>query len=212
MTLIGDSMSKVIFLDIDGPMIPVRAYWLPTQTKPHVSVFDPVAVSLLNKLIEASGAKIVMSSSWRKQGYDVVVELLSKNGVDPKHLHEDWDTPWKFSSQRIHEIKWWLDDHSEVTHYVAIDDESLLTDFVPNAIQADTYEGFSLRNYLEAEAFLEAWVDEKQRDEHQRLILHLKHREVWRLKRPGEEDQWKTWEFASELFSEEKGENKNADL
>jgi hypothetical protein len=187
-------------------MIPVRAYWLPNQTKPIVSTFDPVAVSLVNNLLANSGAKLVISSSWRKQGFDEVMATLEKNGIDPKHVHEDWDTPWKFSSQRIHEIKWWLDDHPEVTHYVAIDDEGLEMSFVPNAVLADAYEGLSLRNYLEARMFLDAYSaeEQKQKQEHQQLIEYLKKKEIWRVKRNGERGQGLTFEFADELFGEEK--------
>lgn len=198
-------MSKVIFLDFDGPMIPLRAYWLPNQTKPLVSVFDPVAVSLVNKLIEDSGAKIVISSTWRFQGNEKITAVLSKNGIDPTHLHKDWETPRKFTSQRIHEIKWWLDDHPEVTHYVAIDDETLNIEFVPNAVLADAYEGLSFRNYLEARQFLDAYGenDQAQKKEHQSVIAYLKKSEIWRLKRKGEKDEWKTHDFAVDLFPKE---------
>jgi hypothetical protein len=199
-------MSKVIFLDFDGPMIPVRAYWLPNQTKPIVSTFDPVAVSLVNKLIEDSGAKLVISSSWRMQGFEEVMATLEKNGIDPKHVHEDWDTPAKFSSQRIHEIKWWLGDHPEVTHYVAIDDENLHVEFVPNAVLADAYEGFSMRNYLEARLMLDAYSADQQdrKAEHEELIGYLKKKEVWRLKRSGEIDEWKTREMVTVLLENDK--------
>lgn len=196
-------MTRIVFLDIDGPMIPVRAYYLPNQTRPIVSMFDPVATSLLLKLLNDSGAQLVISSSWRKQGKAAIRELLANNGIDPNRLHKDWATDGKFSSQRIHEIKWWLDDHPEVTHYVAIDDEDLLVDFVPNAVLADTYEGLSYRNYLEARMFLDAYSDEQQdrKAEHESLIAFLKKKEIWRLKRNGEAGEWKTREMV-EVFLE----------
>ncbi len=198
--------NKVIFLDFDGPMIPVRAYWLPTQTKPIVSIFDPVAASLVNKLIAEAQAKVVISSSWRHQGRDKVVEVLSKNGMDPTALHEDWETPCKLSSQRIHDIKWWLDDHPEVTHYVAIDDTDLDVEFIPNAVKADTYEGLSFRNYLEARLYLDAYAKGQQDDkeEHTQIVQHLKRQEIWRLKRKEEPGTWHLLKFADELFPRKK--------
>lgn len=197
-------MSKVIFLDFDGPMLPIRAYWLPTQTKPVVSIFDPVAVSLVNKLIEDSGAKLVISSTWRFQGYDKVAETLQKNNIDPVHLHTDWQTPSKMSSQRIHEIKWWLEEHPEVTHYVAIDDIDLDVEFVPNAVKADAYEGLSLENYLEARQFLDVYNEEHQdqKREHQNLILFLKKSAVWRTMRKGEQGEHLAIEAADKMFGE----------
>lgn len=160
-------MSKVIFLDVDGPMIPVRAYHLPNQTKP-ASVFDPIAAAMLDKLIKMSGAKLVISSTWQINGLDGVKELLSKNGIDPAHLHEDWATKSagrsKFSSMRCNEIKWWLDDHPEVEAWVALDDEELDFEQVQFAVKASTYDGLSYRNYLEAQIYLDTPATDEEWD------------------------------------------------
>lgn len=56
--------NKVLFLDIDGVVLPGRAYNLPNQTRPIVKVFDPCAVSLLNTACKKQGRKIVLHSSW----------------------------------------------------------------------------------------------------------------------------------------------------
>lgn len=192
-------MSKIIFVDVDGPMIPVRAYFLPRQTKP-ATIFDPLAVAMLNRLIVDSDAKLVISSTIRSKGRDFVVALLFKNGIDPSHLHYDWCTKGKFTSQRMHEIKWWYEDHiPEVTHYVALEDEDLDVDFVPNAVKADTNEGFSFRNYLEARVFLDIHTPADIA-----TIEYLKRRELWRLKRLGEQSEGRTAEIADELFPGEK--------
>lgn len=190
-------MSKVIFLDVDGPMIPVRAYFLPNQTKP-ASVFDPCAASMLNKLIIESGAKIVISSTWGMFGKQRCVELLRDNGIDPSHLHKDWITPRKMSSARFHEIKWWLADHPEVTHYVAIDDENLNMEFVPNAVLCDGQEGFSFRNYLECKLYLD--IPSVGPDDYESRINYCKRREVWRLGRAGDGKEHTRWSLADEWF------------
>lgn len=196
-------MTKIIFLDFDGPMIPLRAYFLPTQTKPVVSMFDPCAVSLLNKLIDESGAKVVISSTWGMQGRETIEKVLHKNGIDPAHLHDDWITPRKFSSSRHHEVKWWLDEHPEVTHYVAIDDENLHYDLVPNCVKCDGYEGFSWRNFLEARVFLDAFTDQMldAREKTLATIEWLKYGEINRLKRIGEPGHWVLREMR-ELFEQ----------
>ena len=185
---------KIIFLDIDGPMIPLRAYFLPNQTKPIVSVFDPCAVSLLNKLIDDSKAKLVISSTWATQGMDRIREVLSDNGIDPTLLHNDWVTPRKLSSWRMNEISWWLRDHPEVVDYVAIEDEDLDVEFVPKAVKCDPYEGFSWRNFLEARVHLNAFGDGRLEDREKTLktIEWLKWGEINRLKRRGESDEWIT--------------------
>jgi len=105
-------------------MIPDRVCFLPTQTT-LMSVFDPVAVSLLNQVIEKTGCKIVISSTWGHKGLKVCSDLLRDNGIDPKHLHSDWITPRKMSSDRTTEISWWLKKHPETIHWAALDDAPL---------------------------------------------------------------------------------------
>jgi hypothetical protein len=196
-------MSKVIFVDVDGPMIPVRAYWLPGQTKP-ASVFDPVAVSLLNKLIEDSGAQIVISSTWRMRGRKIVVALLKRNNIDPAHLHEDWETPLTWGGERAREISLWLEDHPEVTHYVAIEDEEMHVESIPSAVKADAYEGLSYRNYLEARMFLHVHAEDEIGVEAQKreteMVTHLKRKEVERVARRGSAKEYLAQTLAIELM------------
>lgn len=193
-------MSKVILLDIDGPMIPVRAFFLPNQT-PLASIFDPCATGMLLKLLNETDAKLVISSTWGTKGRDRCEELLSTNGIDPLHLHDDWVTPRKFSSSRFHEIKWWLDRHPEVTHYVAIDDEDLPVDWISNAVLCDGQEGFSFRNYLECKVFLGIPESDAQGDLDR--INYCKRREIWRLGRYGETIKHTLTVFADDLFPNE---------
>lgn len=64
-------MKNVIFLDVDGPMIPVKAFYLPNQTKP-ARMFDPCAVGMLNDLLKHTQARIVMSSIHRLHGLEYI--------------------------------------------------------------------------------------------------------------------------------------------
>lgn len=184
-------MSRIIFLDIDGPLISVRAYFLPNQTKP-ASMFDPCAAAMLLRLLDDSGAKIVISSIWGQHGRERCEELLSKNGINPSYLHDDWITPRKMSSTRFHEIGWWIMNHPEVTHYVAIDDEDLPVDWIANAVLCDSAEGFSLRNFKECKLLLGV---EEQND-----INYMKRREIWRLARCGDPLKHTLSQIADELF------------
>lgn len=196
-------MTKIIFLDIDGPMIPMRAYYLPKQTK-IVSVFDPCAVGLLNRLLQFSGAKIVISSTWGTQGRKVCADLLRKNKISPTHLHKDWITPRKMSSARHHEINWWLRDHPDVVDYVALEDEDLHVDLVPKAVQCDTYEGFSWRNYLECCVHLNAYEhpEPDSRDKFQAQVQYFKKREIARTFRRTESGAHKLNAAIEILFPE----------
>jgi hypothetical protein len=194
-------MTKVIFLDFDGPMIPMWAYCLPNQTNPF-TVFDPVAVGMINRLINFSSAKIVISSTWGLQGIVTICEVLSKNGIDPKHLHKDWITPRKMSSSRTEEICMWLDRHPDVVDYVAIDDEQLDFNVLPKSVLCDAYEGFSWRNYLECCVYLDAYEypDISCRDKYLEQILYYKRREIWTTKRRNEPGAHLAQEAADLVF------------
>ena len=82
-------MTRTIFLDIDGPMIPIRAYFLPNQSK-IVTQFDPCATGMLLHLIKLTDAKLVISSVHRLQGKQHIEELFEQNGIPIEHLHYDF--------------------------------------------------------------------------------------------------------------------------
>jgi len=161
--------NKVIFLDFDGPMIPNRSYWYGGNLTDCgvVKTFDPVAVSMINYLLWESKAKLVISSTWRKQGYEVVSALISKQGIEPTHLHDDWRTDslmlgWSGTAYRGHEVHDWLDRHPEVDTYVSIDDEPDLTRQIvkskgrnPKAwIQVSMWDGISYKDFHRATEIL----------------------------------------------------------
>lgn len=174
-------MNKIIFLDIDGPLIPVRAYFLQGQT-PVVTLFDPCATSMLNKLLDAdTDISIVMSSTHARSGKQHIINLFELNGIDPNRLYphpRDWMTPRKYSSYRSTEIKWWLDSHPEVKDWVAIDDENLNTELVPNFARCDAYEGFLWRNYLECKYYLKVFDDNEDEQSLTSLVTYFKRRET----------------------------------
>lgn len=145
-------MTTCIFLDFDGPMIPVKAFYLPNQTKP-ARIFDPCAVALLLSVIKRSNAKLVISSTHRQHGITDVKRTLRLNGLPVKALHKDWATPIG-PKTRSEEIKQWLSAHPDVTNYVAIDDEKLTPDV--RAVRCSTQDGFGMLNYIESKLILNA--------------------------------------------------------
>jgi hypothetical protein len=82
---------KVIFLDIDGVLNCERAYvngyckyveWTwPDGTKDHHQSFAPWCKEYLNELIELTGAKIVISSTWRHSGIDFMRKVWEIEGM-----------------------------------------------------------------------------------------------------------------------------------
>lgn len=117
-------MNPVLFLDFDGPLFPERQI----QHSPHISEYpgkakfhpfvsywemDRISVRQLNSLYKIFPFDTVVSSSWKDfVSKEEVEELFSVNNLNLK-LHKDWATTnnGKVTARRVHEIKWWLDDH-----------------------------------------------------------------------------------------------------
>jgi len=111
---------KVIFLDIDGV--------LNCKTTPNPRGFpyvvDKRLLRRLKTLLEDTGAKVVLSSSWR---------------IDPAGLFaaKHWGVPFigicpdMPNSPRSKEVLAWLKRHPKVTRFAVIDDEDDELDELP---------------------------------------------------------------------------------
>ena len=69
---------KIIFLDIDGVLNTISNW----GSRPIEKRFSPGCVAALNKITEHTGAKIVISSSWKNiMGYQELSDLLHSVGI-----------------------------------------------------------------------------------------------------------------------------------
>lgn len=118
---------KIIFLDIDGVLMSGKAFILPSNInimdkikgKKHSPkdtalqlTFDPIAVALLNRLCDMTQAKIVIISNWRRNiGRDKTKEKLIEQGINKDYFHTDFYCPHKLTSDKIHDLDFWLDEH-----------------------------------------------------------------------------------------------------
>lgn len=85
-------------------------------------------IALIKQIVDATGAKLVLSSTWRK---DWAFDLL--DGIDWRYLRDEFAkqdlyfmdyTPSRRDSHRGEEIKEWLESTEyDVESYVVIDDE-----------------------------------------------------------------------------------------
>ncbi len=137
-------MGKVVFLDIDGVL---NTKWWYTQMDRNTPkdkfgyAFDPRSVANLKKIVDETGADIVISSSWKSLGLSELEEMwqdrrlpgrligITPNSVsDEMLLNADLDHMELFSIRGV-EIREWLDIHGKnVSHYVIIDD---MDNFLP---------------------------------------------------------------------------------
>lgn len=148
-------MTKIIFLDFDGPMLPLRGYITPENKEEVWSQFDPIAVAMVNSLVKEGPAKIVISSAWRSFGKDEIMDKLSKNNISPSSVHVDWCTPRKpHSLRRAEEVLLWVKDHSEITHWVAIDDEPCNEFTQDNWVQVTFDDGIQFEHFQKAREIL----------------------------------------------------------
>ena len=100
--------------------------------------FDEKAVRVLNQILEETGAEIVVSSDWKRwANVEEMGEYYESQGIIKKpialtpNLGECtwytndvwvWSAKWDLEMSRVIEIKQYLHDHPEITHWVAIDD------------------------------------------------------------------------------------------
>jgi len=140
---------KVIFLDNDG-VVCLSSEWggrskkklkylkefpgvedLPAYIK--MDNFNDKAVKILNSILEQTGAEIVVSSDWKLYcSLDELKEMFTKYGIIKQPIDTTPNIPLKYDKQyytvgelaeyRISEVNKWLEEHPEVTHWVAVDD------------------------------------------------------------------------------------------
>jgi hypothetical protein len=136
---------KVIFLDFDGPIIPSRVFALNQGLL--LKTPDPLAGAMINEALQLADAKIVVSSSWRRDGIDTCREVLRGAKIDVTRLHPDWHTP--IGPSRKEAILQWVDAHfNEIDTWVAIDDAVISLD-PENYVHVSTRNGFLYEDYIE---------------------------------------------------------------
>src|SRR5579859_944750 len=130
---------KIVFLDIDGV--------LNNEATKFGRKFDRPCVRWLNYITTASGAQIVVSSTWRGMGLMEIRAVLSENGVTGKvhSLTPDLSRRGKVyvSVERGLEIQAWLDKHPRVEYFVILDDDADMAHLVDRLVQTKSLAGLT---------------------------------------------------------------------
>jgi hypothetical protein len=99
--------------------------------------FDQKAIKILNQILNETGAEIVVSSDWKLHAtLEELGDYYEAQGIikrpiavtpDLKNctVHGSifiWSDTWELEQIRSIEIKQYLHDHPEVTHWVSVDD------------------------------------------------------------------------------------------
>ena len=116
---------KVIFLDIDGVLN--LCY---EGRDEYGSLFHPHLVDNLRRLIDKTGAKIVISSTWRMSGLVIMKEMWIKRELPGEviDITPNFMKHYGTTLCRGKEIDAYLKDHPEVESYVILDDDTDMED------------------------------------------------------------------------------------
>ena len=174
---------KVIFLDIDGVLNSVDSMvafheWKPKGTRVMIEdKLDEVSVGLLRRLCNETGAKIVVSSTWRMgRTGDDFIEIFTRHDW-PEFPYLD-QTPIGHQINPIgertrgHEIQHWLDNNGNPEYVILDDDSDMLESQMNNFVHCSGISGFRGKHYCKAmrilghpEDLLESQVNWKRHTE-----------------------------------------------
>ena len=134
-------------------------------TEENVDIFnedmlDERAIVQLKKIVEATNAEIVLSSSWRwyKETRDKIHHQLRQKGIDfvdttPREID--------ITMSRGAEIKAWLDNHPEVKKFVILDDDELqIKEYLPYHVKTNFKYGLTREKAAEAIKILNGEINE----------------------------------------------------
>lgn len=159
---------KIIFLDIDGVLVTgehirhLRDTEKPTHkgvdewkanhykgTMPW-TVFDPECVLELNRLVASTGAKIVVSSTWRARGVHEMRKILQSEGVNceiigttPHRYLLDKRLIYDTKGRGLEIAKWLSTDGEEVESFIILDDDSDMVYLSDHLIQTSSEHGLT---------------------------------------------------------------------
>jgi hypothetical protein len=156
-------MIKVLFLDIDGVLNP--KWWNGGKPSDKYGVlFEAKAVDNLKKIIEKTGADIVISSSWKCMGLSELRKMWKERklpgriiDITPDYLSEELLLNPDLNNDNILynrgcEIKGWLSKYGdEVSNYAIIDDmDDILPEQQPHFVWTDEEIGLTEGNAIQA--------------------------------------------------------------
>lgn len=112
--------------------------------------FDKGAIKILNKILKETGAEIVVSSDWRlhanleELGEYYLSQGIIKAPIATTDMYKDiFPSEWsqlrfraELELERSEEINHWVKNNPEITHWVAIDDLDMSTEYLGDRFAA----------------------------------------------------------------------------
>lgn len=138
----------IIFLDIDG-VLNNQGCYRPGNVGKYGRNPDPQCIAALNSILDATGAEIVVSSTWRMgRTVEQLREMLTAWGVRGRVVGA---TPTGCEEgalivpgmRRGHEIGAWLVEHPEVERFVILDDDADMAHLMFRLVRTDFSRGLT---------------------------------------------------------------------
>lgn len=142
---------RVIFLDFDGVLNSMQYFKArpPTEgTKEwrECHDLDPAGIKIVNDILQQTGAKVVVSSTWRHgRTVERLQELLAARGFQGEVIDM---TPRIYTpSVRGDEIQEWL-DLNPCSGYAIIDDDSDMAHLLPRLVKTKFHGGGLIEEHI----------------------------------------------------------------
>ena len=139
---------KIIFLDIDGVLNVI-----PDGRDIFGPIFDKNFTTNLENIIISTGAKIVISSSWRFDGIEKIKSMWKFRNLPGEVIDITPDcTQLNFEYfdqvERGHEIQDWLNRNPQVKKYVILDDDNdMLRSQISNFVRTSNNKDSAISLY-----------------------------------------------------------------
>jgi HAD domain in Swiss Army Knife RNA repair proteins len=143
---------KVVFLDIDGPIINAGCYGINKAASLSRRVMNTSAIGWVNILCEFSEAKLVTNSTHNRDDATMSVRDLKGDlinwGLKKEYFHEDWRTKYATTLFDRHvAIQHWLDKNGD-HDWVCFDDYFFKDD--PRLVLVDMNDGITYNDFKKA--------------------------------------------------------------
>lgn len=115
-------MRKILFLDVDGVLNSKETLRRSTKNGGIMGI-DPYLTILVDRIVQATGCEVVLSSSWRKSvnGYEAVnsvIPLIGQTGSCCEGIRGVEIYKWLCQNFK------WDDRQDDKLHYAILDDDS----------------------------------------------------------------------------------------
>lgn len=123
-------------------------------------VLDVRAICQLRRIVEATGAEIVLSSSWRwyKEEKETIHKQLQAKNID---FIDITPTEISFKMDKTSEINAWLNKYPEIENFVILDDEQIKDEkLIPHLVRTTFKHGLTRENAEQAIKILKGELNE----------------------------------------------------